>query len=106
MLQPHRMPDFPKHIHRFINFDLLQDFPVCFSILMKMHDYTPGKMYLCNAYRIEIDTKNIFYDLFAYIIKIINVDESHKSEVLNLLYRIIQYINYFLPKITSSVSTT
>lgn len=43
MLQPHRMPDFPKHIHRFINFDLLQDFLVCFSILMKMHDYTPGK---------------------------------------------------------------
>ena len=79
MLQPHRMPDFPKHIHGFINFDLLQDFPVCFSILMKMHDYTPGKMYLCNAYKIEIDTKNIFYDLFAYIIKIINVDDSHKS---------------------------
>lgn len=38
-----------------------------------------GEMYLSNAYGIEIDTKNMFYDLFAYIIKIINVDGSHKS---------------------------
>lgn len=36
-------------------------------------------MYLSNAYGIEIDTKNMFYDLFAYIIKIIDVDDSHKS---------------------------
>lgn len=35
-------------------------------------------MYFCNVYRIEIDIKNIFYDLFVYIIKIINVDDLYK----------------------------